>query len=103
MDSRQFIAYLLGIPGAKDYDNYIKATNPTSTLIENGWEKAYRGDYYLNLGLQYKASKDLTIGVYGYYLLGIFDRDLNKSNYFGGTGGYRDYAPAVSVSLTYKF
>ena len=72
-------------------------------IVEPGWEKAYRGDYYLDLGLQYKASKDLTIGVYGYYLLGCFDEDLNKSNYFGGTGGYRCYAPAVSVSLTYKF
>ena len=92
-----------GFPGAKEYDKYIKATNPTNTLIEDGWEKAYRGDYYLDLGLQYKASKDLTIGVYGYYLLGIFNEDFNKSNYFGGSGGYRCYAPAVSVSLTYKF
>jgi iron complex outermembrane receptor protein len=90
-----------GFPGMKDLDNYTKATAPNSTLIEDGWKKAYRGNYYLDLGLQYQPSKDLTIGVYGYYLLGIFDRDLNKRN--EGYGGYRDHAPAVSVSLTYKF
>jgi len=89
-----------GFPGMKDLDNYTRETAPNSTLIEDGWEKAYRGNYYLDLGLQYQPSKDLTIGVYGYYLLGIFGEDLNKRN--EGYGGYRDHAPAVSVSLTYK-
>ncbi len=108
-----------GFPGMKDYDKYNPylyppaassdltypdgAPFPTHPFIEDGWEKAYRGNYYLNIGLQYKPSKDLTIGVMGYNLLGIFDKDLNKRNYWASSGDYRDYAPAVGVSLTYKF
>ena len=107
-----------GFPGMKDYDQYtIDETGtsyytypggtsiplPDHALIENGWEKAYRGDYYLNMGLQYKANKDLTVGVTGYNLLGIFNRDFNKRNYYASTGDYRDEAVAVGVSVTYKF
>jgi len=74
-----------------------------ATFVSLGWEKAYRNNYYLNLGLQYQPNKDLTIGVVGYYLLGIFDKDLNKRNYLDGSGDFRDHAPAVAVSVTYKF
>jgi len=108
-----------GFPGMKDYDKYNPylyneaarsdltypdgVPFPTHPFVENGWEKAYRGNYYLNLGLQYKPSKDLTIGVTGYNLLGIFNKDFNKRNYWASSGDYRDYAPAIGVSLTYKF
>ncbi len=86
-----------GFPGTKDYDQYYPG------LIEDGWEKAYRGGYFLNLGLEYKASKDLTIGITGYNLLGIFNIDLNKRNYLDSNGDYRCEAPAVGVSVEYKF
>ena len=65
--------------------------------------KAYRGNYYLNLGLQYQPSKDLTIGVTGYNLLGIFNSDFNKRNYLDSNGDYRCEAPAIGISVTYKF
>ncbi|MGA1980698.1 MAG: TonB-dependent receptor [Sedimentisphaerales bacterium] len=97
-----------GFPGMKDFDEYRK--NPTSQankndypVMEPGWERGYRGNYYLNLGLQYKASKDLTIGINGYNLLGILNKDFNKRNYYASYGDYRSAAPAVGVSLTYKF
>jgi iron complex outermembrane receptor protein len=97
-----------GFPGMKDYDEYDPYTFPgaratDSRFIDEGWQKAYRGNYYLNLGLQYQPNKDLTIGVVGYYLLGIFDKDLNKRNYIASNGDFRDYAPAVAVSVAYKF
>jgi hypothetical protein len=97
-----------GFPGMKDYDKYDPYTYPAAQtadapFVQDGWEKAYRGDYYLNLGLEYKPSKDLTIAVTGYNLLGIFDIDLNKRNYIASNGDYRDEAPAVGVSVTYKF
>ena len=107
-----------GFPGMKAYDQYtIDGTGtsyytytggtttplPDHALIENGWEKAYRGNYYLDMGLQYKANKDLTVGVTGYNLLGIFNRDFNKRNYINSTGDYRDEAVAVGVSVAYKF
>jgi iron complex outermembrane receptor protein len=91
-----------GFPGMKDYNKYLQGPRPDS-VIEDGWERAYRGNYYLNLGLQYKASKDLTVGLTGYNLLGIFNKDLNKRNYLGSFGDYRCEATAVGVSLTYKF
>lgn len=93
-----------GFPGMKDYDNYYPyGADGTTRLVENGWEKAYRGNYYLNLGLQYKPSDDLTIGLTGYYLLGIFDKDLNKRNFIDSSGDYRSHAPAVGVYVEYKF
>jgi iron complex outermembrane receptor protein len=93
-----------GFPGIKDYDEYNPyAYTGGSRFIEEGWHKDYRGNYYLDLGLQYQPNKDLTIGVTGYYLLGIFDKDLNKRNYLDSCGDFRDNAPAVAVSVTYKF
>jgi outer membrane receptor for ferrienterochelin and colicin len=86
-----------GFPGMKDYDKYAPAG------IDKGWEKAYRGNYFLNLGLQYQPTKNLTIGVTGYNLLGIFNIDLNKRNYLASNGDYRSEAPAVGVMVTYKF
>jgi outer membrane receptor for ferrienterochelin and colicin len=91
-----------GFPGMKDYDKRFP-NNGATRVIDNGWEKAYRGNYYLNLGLQYQPNKDLTIGVTGYNLLGIFNRDFNKRNYLASNGDYRCEAPAIGVSVTYKF
>jgi len=107
-----------GFPGMKDYDTYYPYLYPTAaetgtypdgepfpthSFIEHGWEKTYRGNYYLNLGLQYKPSDDLTIGVTGYNLLGIFNKDFNKRNYIASTGDYRSEAAAVGVWVEYKF
>jgi outer membrane receptor for ferrienterochelin and colicins len=93
-----------GFPGTKDYGKYYPTIyNGGGRFIEDGWEKAYRGDYFLNLGLEYKASKNLTIGITGYNLLGIFNIDLNKRNYLDSNGDYRCEAPAIGVSVEYKF
>jgi len=91
-----------GFPGMDDWNKYSQGPRPDS-VIEEGWERAYRGNFYLNLGLQYKPSNDLTIGVVGYNLLGMFNRDFNKRNYYGSYGDYRCHAPAVGVSVTYRF
>jgi outer membrane receptor for ferrienterochelin and colicin len=96
-----------GFPGLKDYSRYRNYTNAvTSPVISNSWERTFRGSYFLDLGLNYKYSKNLEINITGYNLLGIFDKDLNKRNYIetGGTGiDFRSQAPAVGVSLTYTF
>ena len=93
-----------GFPGTKDYNKYYPTLySGGGQFIEDGWEKAYRGDYFLNLGLQYKANKNLTIGITGYNLLGIFNIDLNKRNYLDSNGDYRCEAPAIGVSVEYKF
>ncbi len=94
-----------GFPGLEDYVDYTlnPAGNKTYPAINPGWEQGYRGNYYLNLGLQYEHCENLTVRVDGYNLLGIFDRDLNKRNYFASMGDFRSHAPAVAVSLIYKF
>ena len=79
-----------GFPGMKDYDNYWPygggAKNQTYDpyanypIIDEGWERTYRGSYYLNLGLQYQPSDVLSISLYGYNLLGVFNKDFNKRN-----------------------
>jgi outer membrane receptor protein involved in Fe transport len=99
-----------GFPGMREFDKYYpynSVTNATADRrqIEPDWKRAYRGSYFLDLGLQYKYSKNLEIGITGYNLLGILEKDLNKRNFVevAGTGDFRDSAPAVAVSLTYKF
>ncbi|MBN2019462.1 MAG: TonB-dependent receptor [Sedimentisphaerales bacterium] len=97
-----------GFPGMREFDDYLPYASGDSSMppiIEDGWKRAYRGSYYLNLGLRYKPSEDLTIGLTGYYLLGIFDKDLNKRNYVEvvGSGDFRSHAPAVGVFVEYNF
>ncbi len=99
-----------GFPGMKDFDKYYPyAASGQATAgareIQGGWKRAYRGSYFLDLGLQYKYSKNLEIGITGYNLLGILNKDFNKRNFVEtkGIGDFRAAAPAVGVSLTYKF
>lgn len=90
-----------GFPGLRDLNRYLLNTQ-TDPVVEPGWEKAYRGNYYLDMGLQFKPDKNLTLRIDGLNLLGVFDKDLNKRNYFGDPD-YRSEAAAVAVSITYKF
>ena len=90
-----------GFPGMKDYADHLRADSATSPA-DPSFGAPYRGNYYLNLGLQYKPSDVLTIGIMGYNLLGIFDEDLNKRN-DGASAGYRDSAAALAVTAIYKF
>jgi iron complex outermembrane receptor protein len=97
-----------GFPGMKDSEDYYPysgswGASSDAPIIEDGWKRSSRGSYYLNLGLQYKPTEDLTIGLNGYYLLGIFDKDLNKRTYIPGNGAFRSHTPAVAVSVSYKF
>jgi outer membrane receptor for ferrienterochelin and colicins len=94
-----------GFPGLRSYNEYMPGTmGPGSApAIEPGWEKGYRGNYYLNLGLQYQPCRSLTVRLDGYNLLGIFDRDLNKRNYYTSLGDYRSHAPAIALWLIYQF
>jgi iron complex outermembrane receptor protein len=91
-----------GFPGLKDYAMYKNPTSTSQGPVDPNYAPLYAGNYYLNAGLQYKPSKTLTVGLMGYYLLGVIDQDLNKRNDGAGCG-YRDHAPAVSLWASYKF
>jgi outer membrane receptor protein involved in Fe transport len=87
-------------PGLKDYAKYTAQRNGYS-LESNS---PFHGNYYLDLGLQYRAGENLTLRLDGYNLLGIFDENLNKRNYGGeGSADFRNHAAAVAVSAIYKF
>ncbi|MDH7598552.1 MAG: TonB-dependent receptor [Sedimentisphaerales bacterium] len=93
-----------GFPGLRDWDRYKRsqwADTWRYPAVDPNLDAPYRGNYYLNLGLQYKPSDVLTVGLNGYYLLGIFDEDLNKRN--GGNSAYRDHAPALAFWACYRF
>jgi outer membrane receptor for ferrienterochelin and colicin len=110
-----------GFPGMEDFDEYYPFTGPGAAttvgtygdatpyplqhpVIVPGWDRAYCANVYLNLGLQYKPSDNLVVGLTGYNLLGLFDKDLNKRNYIEtkGAGDFRSHAPAVSVWAIYR-
>jgi iron complex outermembrane receptor protein len=97
-----------GFPGLKDINKYWAGnsdpTMPTPDFpsLKPGYNEPFEGSYFLDLGLQYKASKDLLIGVTGYNLLGLFDKNLNKRNFLGASD-FRDEAVAIGVSVEYKF
>jgi outer membrane receptor for ferrienterochelin and colicin len=117
------LRYYWGFPGMEDYADYdpygyppgetsFENTGttypdgspfPEHRFVEDGWEKAYRCNLFLNMGLEYKASKNLTLGLNGYNLLGIFDKNLNKRNYIASNADYRTHAPSVSFTMTYKW
>jgi iron complex outermembrane receptor protein len=94
-----------GFPGLESYNEYMPGSMGAGSTpaIEPGWEKGYRGDYFLNLGLQYQPRKNLTFRVDGYNLLGIFNSDLNKRNYYTSLGDYRSEAAAVAFWVIYQF
>ena len=81
-------------------EEYVKRVH--SDRFDAGWDRAYGPNVYLNLGLEYNATKNLDIRLSGYNLLGLIDRDLNKRNYLGQPA-YRCHAPAVAVTCEYRF
>lgn len=90
-----------GYPGLRDYAQYSAAGyGGDRTPFDIQWERSFRGSYFLNLGLQYKPNKNLTVRVDGYNLLGAFYEDLNHRNYGGeGSADFRCHAPSVGATV----
>ncbi len=105
-----------GMPGAVDMADYNKdhfeSIRPENHRISipyyklpdyTGSKKAFGPNAYLNLSLSYRINERSRLLLHGYNLLGLFDKDINKRNYFQTTSNYFDEAPAVSISLHYRF
>lgn len=97
-----------GFNGLRAYNDYMPySTTQGSNTVPAGWRRTYRGSYFLDLGLNYKHSENLSFNLTGYNLLGILNKDFNKRNYIetGSSNGsdFRSHAPAVAVSMTYYF
>lgn len=95
------LRYYWGFPGSKDAAEYDLDNPPSAYDGKHG--RGFEENVYLNLGLEYKYDKSTKIYLHGYNLLGIFDRNLNKQNYYGSYGDYRTLAPSVGITFVKKF
>jgi hypothetical protein len=92
--------------GAKDLadynvDNFDIIYN--LPYYEDGHTRAFEDSVYLNSGLVWNLNRQTTVTLNGYNLLGIFDMDYNKRNFFQRTSHYVDQAPSVAIGLKYRF
>jgi len=97
-----------GMPGAVDLAHYNMETFDSSgfayyrlPLYTDG-TRAFEESIYFNSALVYKLNKQMTLSLHGYNLLGLFDEDLNKRNYFKKTSHYVDEAPSIAFTFNYK-
>lgn len=58
---------------------------------------------FWNFGFSYAPNATTTFFVNGYNLMGLLNRDWNKHNYFNGYDAYRIHAPAIAVSVQYRW
>jgi len=98
-----------GMPGAIDMANYNEDTFSTTgaayyrlPVYSNDDTRAFEESIYFNATVEYMLNKDTTISLHGYNLLGLFNEDLNKRNYFQQTSQYIDEAASFSLFLNYK-
>jgi len=97
------------MPGAVDMADYNMdhfADNVAELLrlplyTEN--TRAFEESIFLNVGMTYHYNDQLTLSMYGYDLLGLFDETLNKRNYFQRTSHYREASPSLSMQISYQF
>ncbi len=94
-----------GIPGRKDYCEWIETQPGMAGSYTAGFDSPYRENIYLNLGMGYKFSDNCKVRVNAHNVLGWIDRKYNKRNYAFGNAeaAYTTEAPAISVSLEYRF
>ena len=98
-----------GIDGAEDMANYNRDKNGMTNAKyflpynDNGHTRSYEESIYLNTALIWNYNKQTIIQLNAYNILGIFDEDYNKRNFFQTTSQYRDLAPSISLGLRYKF
>jgi outer membrane receptor protein involved in Fe transport len=87
-----------GIPGRKDM-----AEKAGESIA--GFDDPYQENIYLNLGMNYKVSKNLNVRATAHNILGWFDKKYNKRNcaFASQEGGFLTEAPSFSFSLKYIF
>jgi outer membrane receptor protein involved in Fe transport len=99
------LCVLWGNPGGKDAAEYRNYLFPNWDY-DLGFDKPFAPSAYLNLGAEYKWSKNTTLNVIGYNLLGLVDIDLNKRRIGFDRelpGRFRIQPVAFGASFTHKF
>lgn len=95
-----------GFDGAKDYGDYNNEESSNSNQQRFGYDddgEAFKGNYYLNLGIKRNISDRLTVQFNAFNVLGWADKKYNKRNYLKRFGDYRAEASALSLNFNYKF
>jgi hypothetical protein len=91
------LRYYWGFPGSEDIQRRTNSNPANFGTSVPGWERPWRENVFFNLGLDYKYNDHVRLRMDGYNLLGGFDSDLNKRNYFGDMS-FRSEAPALGLS-----
>jgi hypothetical protein len=91
------LRYYWGFPGSEDIQDRTNSIVGSTSQTVPGWERSWEESVFFNLGLDYKYNDHVRLRMDGYNLLGGFDMDLNKRNYFGDNS-FRSEAPALGLS-----
>ena len=97
-----------GMPGAIDMADYNSANFASSGSayyrlpVYTDGTRAFKESVYFNSGIEYQFNKRTKLSIHGYNLLGLFNEDLNKRNFFKSSSNYIDEAPSISFMLNYK-
>jgi hypothetical protein len=93
-----------GFPGSEDYARYEPTTNPIPNS-DPGYDQAFGPNLYLDYGLEYKVSRNSTVNLNLYNIMGWFNPTLNKRNFILGEqkANYRSEAASIGVAYRAKF
>jgi len=93
-----------GFPGDEDLAEYNQTIgNRSLPFTDPGFDKAWRGSYFLDFGLERKFAADRGVARLDLYnVLGWIDRDLNKRNVLR-RASWRDEAAALGFSVRWEF
>lgn len=92
-------------PGGEDYADYRRAVAGSARYDPRADDTFYH-NWYLNLGLQCQHSKNLSVRLDAYNILGLFDESLNKRRIGFNTdkpAQVRIQPPALQLQAVYKF
>jgi len=97
-----------GMPGAVDMANYnkdlnIRAIQYSMPYYDENHTKAFEESIFFNTALIWNLNKKTLLTLHAYNLVGLFNEDLNKRNFFQRSSHYRDQAPSIAVGLKYKY
>lgn len=91
------LRYYWGFPGSRDIQDRNNATPGAFGQTAADWNRPYQDAVFLNLGLEYRWTRNVRFRVDGYNLLGILQSDVNRRP-FGGEGSFYSEAPALGLS-----
>ncbi len=93
-----------GLPGGEDMARYnLEKVGSPALPIAASDDRAFDISIFLSMGLEYRLTPNTDVSLHGYNLMGIFDKDLNKRNFFQRTSMYRDAAPSVAIRICSSF